>query len=330
MASTLIEEILDAAGVDYRHQQVNEDEVGLCCPFCPENGESEDHRFRLGINVKTGQGHCYNCHWKSSSPIYTARELNRVYQLGMSLAHFMRQARLQEGEKRPKEEPEPTGVPEGFEEFDFKDLDYVGEHVWEYLQERGVTKEQVRRHFIGFGAVGPMSWRAVFPVRFDGLIYGYVGRTIKSDVKPKYLNSPGIKLMWNGDGKGAVAIVSEGIMDALAIERAVGYQETGGFVSMSRLGSAITSHQLEQLKKFKSVMVVPDWDEAGLVGAEELCKRCVRKEITRVKICIPYKLNEDDPASMSRDQILDYLATAIPWNDSAVRRMKQTRMRRPW
>jgi len=53
-------EALEAAEIEYHPSESDEDEISICCPFCVEEGQPDlDTRFRLGINVSTGEMHCF-------------------------------------------------------------------------------------------------------------------------------------------------------------------------------------------------------------------------------------------------------------------------------
>ena len=77
--------ILDVIQQSSKSFQLRGNEASLCCPFCVERGETEDTRFRLGINVSTAVGHCFNCHWKGSGAINIARQLCKMFGLKMDL-----------------------------------------------------------------------------------------------------------------------------------------------------------------------------------------------------------------------------------------------------
>ncbi len=51
-------EALRLRGISYHRQVLNPAEVYVCCPFCETRGESADKRFRLGLNMWRGFGHC--------------------------------------------------------------------------------------------------------------------------------------------------------------------------------------------------------------------------------------------------------------------------------
>lgn len=309
----LLQEILQAAGVDYR-TTTQANEVVLCCPFCVLRGFPDDTKFHLGLNIKLGLAHCFRCDWKSRNVLHTARQLARIYKLSLRL-NYVPEVKA-EKEEVEKFEQVASGYPEEYEAFGKGD-DNVERRCRSYLRSRGITTLQILRHKIGYAAVGRFAWRVIFPVfDIDGQVYGAVARAIDTKQSPKYLNTPGIKLMWNAHRQATVAVVCEGIMDALAVERAL--MRKHDWIAVARLGSSITHVQLKQLKRFDKIVILPDWDKAGVTGANELALQCAEGGL-RVDVAVPEVMDGRDPGSMTEDEILAYIDTAGPWRDTYVR-----------
>ena len=138
-----------------------------------------------------------------------------------------------------------------------------------YLRERQVSTLQIVRHKIGYAASGAYGWRIIFPVLMEnGKVCGYTGRDFTTHQKPKYLNSTGYKGLWNAQRRARTAVVVEGIMDALRVEKAL--LRARDAVAVARLGSIITPLQMDQLKQFEQVIIFPDQDKPGVEGAVKL------------------------------------------------------------
>ena len=247
----IIREILETAGIDFRERENNE--VYLNCPFCPSRGQSEDNRQRLGVNLKSGLGHCFNCGWASRDLMRTARELCEAY--GLDLRNDILRRGRKEAKEQPvevkKEDIDLAGLPPEYEPIT-GNLDSVGDRARRYLASRGVSVLQIVRHRIGFAGAGDMAWRVLFPViDAEGLVHGVVGRAFGSNMRPRYLNSRGMKLLWNAQRQGAEAVVVEGVMDALAVERAL--LSMRNTVAVARLGSVITVEQMNQYARSLNV-----------------------------------------------------------------------------
>ena len=308
--AVMLQDILDAAGADYKSSRSRKGEVTLNCPFCEEYGEKADDRFRLGINIEEGMGHCFNCGWSSRSYSRTLRELCRIYGIKRRVGVELLKARQTTIEKK---EPKavPTGLPDGYERFTGSETD-AETAVYNYLKSRKITDAQIRRHRIGYAEAGDFAWRAIFPVRAeDGKYYGAVARAVLREQKPKYLNTSGIKIMWNAIKKTRTAVVTEGIIDALSVERAT--RSMPEVTSIARLGSVITRTQLEQLRKYDHVIILPDADEPGMSGMSELATMVLEAGM-RALVSLPQVLDGQDPGSMSPQQVIEAIQRAQPWS----------------
>lgn len=307
----ILPDIFERAGIAVHYS--DGDEVTICCPFCSERGETEDKRFRLGVNVRTALAHCYNCGWKGRGVGYIGRQLCRVYGLkfGYKQVHN-RESRKQKEEKVEK-----------ITSFSLSNIGYeklkapwdtVGMAVRDYLRSRGVSILQIVRHHIGYAIAGDMAWRALFPIiDAENVVHGCTGRTIRKGIEPKYLNSTGDKILWNARRKNPNAVVVEGIMDALRVETAL--LRTRGYDAVARLGSSITMHQMDQIREYEKVIIMPDRDRPGVKGVQELAERCDQRGVD-CWVVVPARLDGADPGSMSEEEINHELANVQKWSRS--------------
>lgn len=315
---SVVENLLDSGGIEYRHLG-KQDEIKICCPFCEDSGESADTRFRLGINVEKEVSHCYNCGYKAAGGMLL-QELAEKFNVSLT------RTRLKI--TKPKEEVIEE-LPEGALPIEYESLigqlDYIGTKARKYLVKRNVPMWQIIRHQIGYAETGKFGHRIIFPVLdSEKVLRGFVARSFGKR-EPKYLNSEGLKLLWNAYHRGKVAIVCEGIMDAMAVERAV-LTEMPDAVALARLGSAITPYQMQQLKRYKRVIVIPDWDVPGVDGASKLLEQ-VAETHKDVRVCIPLRMDDSDPGSIDEATICSLLADAEPWSAGTKFKMRLAKMR---
>ncbi|WP_220492293.1 AAA family ATPase [Propioniciclava sp. MC1683] len=121
--------------------------------------------------------------------------------------------------------------------------------------------------------------RAVFPIRHDGIVLGFVGRrhpqrTDDDHAGPKYLNTGETLLFHKGDQlfttgslpPDVTPVIVEGPMDAIAVTLATG----GTYVGVAPLGTSLTDDQAAQLRQHghRAPIVATDGDLAGRVAAE--------------------------------------------------------------
>lgn len=314
----ILEELIDAARA--RVQSKRGDEWTINCPFCPDNGHSEDTGFHLGVNVSKGWAHCFRCDWRCSNLRATVKQLAEKWGLKYDereLRSRMADALIGEPSKVL---PKHIQLPDEYEQFTGTG-DPVERKALKYLQSRKISRTQIIRHRIGYASSGRLAWRILFPVIGpDDLIYGVVGRDFSGQNDPKYLNTAGIKLLWNAQTPAHIAVVTEGILDALRVEHAI--RNWPGWSVVARLGSTATELQLEQLSRFNHVVVFPDFDRAGVDGALKLIPMIRETSKSDVSVVIPDQMNEADPGSMSVKQLRMLLREARAWSPGAKIRLK--------
>jgi DNA primase len=254
--------------------------------------------------------------------MYTARRLCEIFGLKFSSRQFVEERKKQRN-KRAVIEKEPEvvgpGLPREYESFN-DTVDPIGTKARAYLKQRGVSTLQISRHKIGYAAAGEMAWRVLFPlIDEEGVIHGCAGRDFSGQQTPKYLNTPGVKLLWNAHRPATTAVVVEGVMDGIRVEKAL--LQAHDMLAVARLGSVITSVQLDQLKRYDKVIVLPDWDRAGVHGATELCGRCDARGI-QTSVVVPFAMTGQDPGDMSEEAIMDSLRGAVRWSVSTEKRLR--------
>lgn len=277
---------LRARGLEIKFSSVDEDEIRICCPFCVEMGTSPDYKFRCGINLRNGLGHCYNCEWKSQKAFL---EVIRIFGLDPSIKDDLSWTR--ETRKRAK----PVFLPEDFQLLsECEDDDPVYEQAIRYCYRRGVTRRQFKLHTIG-ASTADWQWgyRILFPIRNeDGLLLGYQGRDWTGQNKYKAMNTEGTKAIWNGKRKhhsSKMGIMSEGIFKALAIERATGYR----YMSAASLGHNLTDESMGYAKGIDELILFPDPDKAGMNGYINLSVR-YNTHFKRISVVWPWPDKQAD------------------------------------
>jgi DNA primase len=145
-----------------------------------------------------------------------------------------------------------------------------------HLQERGYqAQEQIDAGLASErdsgGIFDRFRGRIVFPIRdARGRMAGFGARTLDPEGVPKYLNSPQSVLFDKGrllygldQARIAIrredrAVIVEGYMDVIGLHQA-GYEN-----AVSPMGTALTEHQLRQLKRYsRRIILALDADAAG-------------------------------------------------------------------
>jgi hypothetical protein len=273
-------------------------------------------------------GAVHNCDWKSRSVVFTARELCRVWNIDFSwrLRLSATESDVEASESRvEKVVYVPAGLPPEYEPFSGSD-DEIELKALSYLRSRGISQDEIDEYKIGYAVVGDFAWRVLFPVvGEDGEVYGCAGRDFSGQSKLKYRNTEGIKLLFNGQHKAKRAVVVEGPVDTLAVNRVL-KREFRSTVAVGVLGSDLTSQQLAQLMKYDAVINFPDSDAAGVKGAIRRCEICAEAGIETF-IIEPETMDGSDPGSMGEGSIAQCIRMARPWSLAEKMRMRLRALR---
>lgn len=255
--------ILERNGLEVRRHSSDRNEFKICCPYCPEKGRGLDFGFRLGFNIESGLGHCFRCGWSSRKALIEI--LRKVDSKDFELAEISTQYFSGETRERPK----PVKWPGDWTLLkDVEDYDPLWGPPKRYIEKRGVTRKQLRIHEVGATREDNFYLgRVVFPCRDEkGKLCGFVGRDWTGESPLKYLNSRGNKIAYNVrhdyPQRDERIIVCEGVLKALAVERATEYK----VCCASTLGNSITDTQVNQFKVFGEIVLFPDPDVMGMLG----------------------------------------------------------------
>lgn len=155
----------------------------------------------------------------------------------------------------------------------------------EYAESRGITAEQVDRWRLGYAVEGRLKGRVFLPAWSpEGRLLNYTARTFASSPK-RYLAASREEgpdegaifgeLWWLTpivDRKVCTVVITEGALNALAAERALGH----GYYVASLFGSEVQLQHLMKLAMFDRALVLTDPDLAGDRAAEFLIAGLVR------------------------------------------------------
>ncbi len=288
-----IREELQQRRVSFRTSASDPNEIQFNCPFCLERRGEEDHLQCFHLNIKIGAGHCWHAQCD-----YRTRDVTPV------LARLF-------GDEEIVEELPPSivSLPE-----DFQLLTRIYEEsdreARDYILKRGITPEQIRKCHLGISYSGRYRYRIIFPITdVDNLtLYGITARDWTGRQKPKYLTNAGPKYLFNFDPDEEVCILSEGVFKALRIEQVT------ASCSASVLGHSLTPQQLEQIQKSKCqhVIIWPDLDTVGRIGATKIAEKLIEFWSGEVSIVWPLSLPADEEPLSDLEKSLS-LARTYDW-----------------
>ncbi len=281
-------------GHEVRRHSSDSNEIRVNCMFCKQLGHTPDTRFRLGINIKTGMAHCFQCHWKTRD-IYKLLEKQSGQRVRPPDSAY---------EKKQLQDKEPE-LPEGFELFFSVDSrsGSIRARALAYLHGRGLTDEQIEYQQIGFTAIGRYAYRVVFPIHHKKKLVTFISRDFTGQQEVKFLNRKGVKPLWAtedmGDESklgGSTVILYEGIFKSLAGERSAPYLTQGTVIHAATLGSQITDLQLTQLKPamVDEVILFPDPDKPGMSGFLKVGHALAARHYERLTVVSPLPRRECD------------------------------------
>jgi Toprim-like len=296
---------LDSRGIRWRRSG-KPNNIWLNCCFCEERGYTPDHRFRLGVNIVSGQAQCFNCGWKSAK--MAVFELRRRLDLGDWI-----EAEPLNGNQKP----DPVKLPKDYEIIDPSFDEYWNRKALRLCRNKGVTDWQISKYQIGVSVTGKYAGRIIIPIYWLGKLTGLVTRAIRNDLEPKYKNSVGDKALFGCPKKQTShsCILTEGCFDAMACERVVGKEHD----CLALLGSSVSDKQLKLLEHYSTYTLWPDCDQGGIEGFTRIANRLQGQ----VKIVMPPKNgNTRDPDEIGPGAVSLRIRKAQEWSPEVESRLK--------
>ena len=199
----------------------SKDELLFYCPFC------KHHKQKFSINTDTDKYKCWVCDVKGAN---IRRVLKKHVTASVLFEWDKITGRLNIGELESMFETEAkhaesiVELPSEFYSLANKNLPKTSLAAFRYLQDRGITRQDILKWKIGYCSSGPLEGRVVVPsFNNQGNCNYYIARSI-TDAWPKYMNPEASKdicfnelyLDWNKD----VTLV-EGVFDAVKCDNAI-------------------------------------------------------------------------------------------------------------
>jgi len=266
----------------------------MCCIFCQQRGHGADTKFRLGINIDSGKAHCFHCHWKTRD-IYALLEATTGNKV----------RKPDNYEKGDAVTPKPE-LPDDFQLF-FGISSPGGvlrDRALKYLYGRGLSRDQIEYHRVGYCTTGRHAYRVVFPVYKAGELVTFIARDFTGKQSIKFLNQRGEKPLWatkdiSRTSPDCTVVLYEGIFKALAGERAnpmLANPMADAMIHAATLGSQTTTLQLGQLD-VQEVVLFPDPDKPGRRGYLKVGTMLLERQCARVTVAWPPPTAEADEMS---------------------------------
>lgn len=279
-----------------------------CCPH-PEHNE-RTASWRL-INdpddARYGQHRCYGCAW-GGWPIHLVETV-------MGCSRDAAREWLRDITKNPplpfavtldyQRSYNPVfGLPYGVQYKPFGDWP---DEPRLYAKGRGIADWQIERWAIGFTTgrydkeLNPLAGRLVFPVRdTGGKLISYTARSYTNDERrykePSKREGADLGAVFGAEHwpklvHRRVVVVTEGAINALAVERAFPYSLPLGAI----YGSQLAPGHVARLSTFRTVLMASDPDKAGNRVAAELTE-ALQRWVAVIRVELP---DGEDAASLA-------------------------------
>jgi len=179
-----------------------------------------------------------------------------------------------------------------------------------YLKKRNVTKEDILEWKMAIVTDGKYMGWILIPIYQNGILRNYFLRSTLGGGKifgkyPRHDLLPGIDFAT--DYSKPIYVV-EGIFDAIAIRHA-------NYQAVASLSNKLLPAQLEILKKYKRVIIVPDNDK---MGYELVRSSASLIYSTELYVC-PLPSNKKDAAECTLEEIVKATYFIERWKDYVVR-----------
>jgi len=248
---------------------------------CP-SGRHEDNHPSWSIKDSQGDSrhgchYCFSCKWGGTAAELVSHvvgfTLAGAYAwlvdraMGANLAEAIDRLRVQVRAVTRDPMQEPDGLVSG-------PLEEWAPSPARFALKRGISAWQVKRWGLGYFVDGRLAGRLFIPARaHDGALCNYTARTYVGS-PARYISArsdehpvPGAifgELHWPAPAHRDVVVVTEGALNALAVER------VSDFPVASLFGSSVQLGHLVKIATFKRVLVCTDPDLAGDAAAERL------------------------------------------------------------
>ena len=163
-----------------------------------------------------------------------------------------------------------------------------------WLGKAGLTEQQIYQYQIGYSeSLG----RVILPVTFRNIYHGFIARATESWQKPKYLEMCPAGVMWGSHSSSTVCVVVEDILSGIRCAKYIS--------SYALLGTSLGTANLNQLMRYKRVLLWLDGDKAGFNG--------LLKNMSRLRLMTEVKIirTDKDPKFYSNDEILERITQCI-------------------
>jgi len=191
------------------------DEAVFYCPSC------NHHKKKLTFNLLSQKFQCWVCGYKG----HRAYQLLKKAKASISIYSTLKEIDSQYNFKQPQKQKEVKSIiqlPEGTQSI-ISSSAILSKHALHYLDQRGVTQQDIVKYDISYNEVGEYKNMVIIPsYNEEGFLNYFVGRSFDKNAYIKHKLAPttkdiiGFEMHINWD---LPVILCEGAFDAIAIKR---------------------------------------------------------------------------------------------------------------
>jgi len=302
--------LLDSIGVEWKDRGSNTSKgnINIGCPFCPD-----DPSFHLSISEEDRGYYCYR------EPRHSGTNMIRLLvRLGVAYADVPGLLNSFNHEAVTARPSKPVSVSDRAWAR-FKSAAESSAAIG-HLSKRGFPTSGIvaRQYDLRVAEAGRWAQRLLVPLRWNGELVTWIGRSLRDGIEPKYLmESVSKPVIYVPRRPRRTLIVTEGSMDALKIAVAT---EPYDISSAALLGHGLSGDRLTQVSNIANdcdnVLVALDTDRQGryLNYSVSDCYAIVDELATQVacpveRLEVP--IYRKDPGELSIDEVREWLAAWI-------------------
>ena len=302
-----VERLLTDLGIEYWNGGTHNLKIACINPDHPEKKPS------MYVHKESGILHCFGCNKKGN--VFTLLHYKGIHGIDILayLQKFAKEGYTEEEVKKALEMFVKSRGEELEQTVKYPNVDLPMHRLIDsniYLEKRGITPDEMRKWSMAVVTDRRNLGWVLIPIYQGGILRNYFMRNTFGEGKmygeyPRHDLLPGLDFIENTD----IIYITEGIFDAIAINRA-------GFPAVACLSNRLLPAQIEHLKSFDEVVIVPDNDVRGLDlinSAGELIHS------TKVLVC-ELPLDKKDASDCSTEEVREACQYGEVWNSFSIKK----------
>lgn len=294
-------DLFDELNIEWRDRGKNcsRNNVNISCPFC-----GDDPSFHLAVSETKDAYYCYR-----NPEQHSGKSLSRLLvALGLDYTDVVTALNKYNSDVVPRDPPKK---PQSNIQASWGRFVSAAESATctKYLRSRGFSAPQAtcRQYDLRCAGAGRWAQRLLLPIRSEGQVISWTGRSVLPDLEPRYLTADTDlrKLVYLPRSVRSTLLVVEGPLDALKIAVAT---EALPVSSVALLGKGYYNKLdalAELAKDCREIEVALDADVSITVAFDFIHELSARVSCPVNRLVLP--AGEDDPGGMELEAIREWV-----------------------